>query len=82
VVVLPGATVGVPGAPGAMVSVLPVHGAARGVRTEGLKWRLDGEVLDAGTTRGVSNEIAEPGATVSVDDGVLAVVLPATGVAR
>jgi thiamine pyrophosphokinase len=64
------------GAPGDLLTLLPVGGAADGVRTTGLRFALDGERLDAGTTRGVSNELTGTQATVTVDDGVLLVVQP------
>lgn len=64
------------GTPGDHLSLLPVHGPARGVTTGGLLYPLDDEDLDAGTSRGVSNEWAAPMATVSVRDGVLLAVAP------
>lgn len=64
------------GEPGELVSLLPVHGPARGVTTRGLLYPLDGEDLPAGSTRGVSNEFAEPRAHVSLSAGVLLAVAP------
>lgn len=64
------------GAPGDLVSLLPQHGPASGVTTTGLRYSLDDEGLDAGSTRGVSNELLEAAATVSVRRGVLAVIQP------
>lgn len=64
------------GRPGELVSLLPVHGPARGVRTTGLLYPLDGEDLPVGSTRGVSNELARPEARVELDDGVLLAVQP------
>lgn len=61
---------------GELVSVLPVHGAAQGVRTTGLRYPLDREPLDAGTSRGVSNELVDTTANVSLDEGTLLIVLP------
>jgi thiamine pyrophosphokinase len=58
-----------------LVSLLPVHGAARGVRTEGLVYPLHGDELLAGTSRGVSNRFVGGRATVTVDEGVLLCVL-------
>lgn len=66
----------VDGAPGDVITLLPVGGGADGVRTTGLRFALDGERLDAGTTRGVSNELTGTHATVTVDDGALLVVQP------
>jgi thiamine pyrophosphokinase len=63
--------------PGATCTLLPVHGPARGVSTEGLRWPLAGETLEAGTSRGVSNVVEAPEIAVAVESGVLLVVLPA-----
>jgi thiamine pyrophosphokinase len=64
------------GRPGDLLTLVPVHGPARGVTTAGLLYPLADEDLDAGTTRGVSNEWAEPVATVRVRSGVLLAVAP------
>jgi thiamine pyrophosphokinase len=64
------------GARGDLVTLGPGGGAADGGRTTGLRFPLDGERLDAATTRGVSNELTANQATVTVDDGVLLVVQP------
>ena len=66
------------GTRGEYVSLLPVHGAAIGVRTTGLRYPLDGDRLDPGSSRGVSNELVATTATVTVDGGVLVAVLPGT----
>jgi thiamine pyrophosphokinase len=63
------------GSVGTPLSILPVHGAAV-VRTEGLRWPLHGERLEAGTSRGLSNEMVAEVAEVSVDEGCVAVVRP------
>jgi thiamine pyrophosphokinase len=64
------------GVPGELVSLLPVHGVALGVRTTGLLYPLVGEDLPAGTSRGVSNVFVGPQAIVSLDAGVLLAVQP------
>lgn len=64
------------GEPGELVSLLPVHGPARGVTTTGLLYPLDGEDLQPGSTRGVSNEFVSTIAHVSMTDGVLLAVAP------
>lgn len=64
------------GRPGDPVSLLAVNGAARGVRTSGLRWPLYGELLEPGTSRGVSNEFLDDVAHVSIDDGCVVVVVP------
>src|SRR5829696_3144249 len=45
----------VPARAGELCTLLAMHGPAEGVRTEGLRWALRDEVLQAGTSRGVSN---------------------------
>ncbi len=64
------------GAPGDVVTLLPLHGDAIGVRTEGLEYPLRGETLTAGTTRGVSNILLDREATVSLESGTVLVVRP------
>ncbi|MGH9185525.1 MAG: thiamine diphosphokinase [Acidimicrobiales bacterium] len=64
------------GRPGELLTLLPVHGPARGVRTEGLRFPLDAEDLPAGTTRGVSNELLRDRTRVALEEGTLLCVLP------
>jgi thiamine pyrophosphokinase len=61
---------------GSLVSLLPVGGPARGVRTAGLRWPLTDEDLRPGSTRGVSNELAVETASVTLREGVLLAVQP------
>lgn len=61
---------------GGHVSLLPAHGPAHGITTEGLLYPLDGETLTAGSTRGVSNELLGTRAEVRVTTGTLLVVQP------
>ena len=68
--------VALPGRPGQLVSLLPVHGPAIGVTTDGLLYPLHDEDLAAGSTRGVSNEWAAALATVEVRGGTLVAVAP------
>ena len=67
------------GAPGELVSLFALGGAARGIRTTGLRWRLDGEDLEPGSTRGLSNEFEAARAAVEVAEGVLVAIRPGTG---
>lgn len=69
-----GATANLHGAPGDLVTLLPVGGDATGVRTDGLAFPLTGERLSAGSTRGLSNEVARTGASVSLEGGTLLVI--------
>jgi len=64
------------GADGELVSLFALHGPAEGVRTEGLAYPLDGETLEPGSSRGVSNVFAGEGARISVKRGVLLAVRP------
>jgi thiamine pyrophosphokinase len=59
-----------------LVSLLPAGGPARGVTTTGLRWPLRDEDLGPGTTRGMSNEMTDPTATVALRAGVLLAVQP------
>jgi thiamine pyrophosphokinase len=65
------------GAPGDLLSLLPVHGAAEGVTTEGLEYPLRGEALPPGTSRGVSNVFSASEARITVQRGCLLAVRPA-----
>jgi thiamine pyrophosphokinase len=69
----PGAGEGslIAGQPGDGVSLLPLGGAARGIRTDGLYYPLRGETLFPERTRGVSNLMVSPQARVSLDEGLL-----------
>ena len=64
------------GHPGDVVTILPMHGDAVGVRTVGLEFPLHGDTLVAGTTRGVSNVLIDEIATVSIEAGTVLVVRP------
>ncbi len=64
----------VTGAPGDTVSLLPLHGPARGISSAGLRWELRDEDLPAGPARGVSNVLTLPHAELHVSEGLLLVV--------
>jgi thiamine pyrophosphokinase len=59
---------------GDLVTLLPIGGDAEGVRTQGLRFPLDGERLTLGPSRGLSNVVVEPPASVSLERGLLLVV--------
>ena len=59
--------------PSEVVSLIPIEGDVTGVRTQGLRWPLDGETLKAGDTRGVSNEPSGNNVHVAIDEGALLV---------
>jgi thiamine pyrophosphokinase len=64
------------GEPGDLVSLVPAHGPAGGVVTDGLLYPLRDEDLPVGSTRGVSNELVAPEASVRLRSGVLMAVQP------
>jgi thiamine pyrophosphokinase len=64
------------GTPGQTVSLLATGGDVFGVTTAGLRWELSDEDLPFGSTRGVSNELARPFATIQVREGCLFAVVP------
>ena len=59
------------GRPGDLLSLLPVTASAMGIVTEGLKYRLDGDTLLLGPTRGVSNVFVQERIAVRIAAGVL-----------
>ena len=61
---------------GELISLLPTHGDATGVSTKGLRYRLDGETLRAGASRGVSNLFVATDAVVALNGGVLLAIQP------
>ena len=63
--------------PGNHVSLLAVHGPARGIFTEGFRWEMEDEELLPGATRGVSNVFEQPVATVRVGEGTLLAIMTA-----
>ena len=66
----PGATT-IHGAPGDIVSLLPLGGPAHVLATTGLRWPLRDETLLFGPARGVSNEMTAAVATVRLGAGVV-----------
>ncbi len=63
------------GDPGDTVTLLAVGGDAIGVTTDGLQWELQNETLEQGETRGVSNILEKPVATVNLVAGTLLALL-------
>ena len=64
----------VEGQVGDTLSLLPLGGDVEGVRTEGLKYPLNGETLHFGPARGMSNVLTEGRAQVWVRRGLLLAV--------
>lgn len=67
---------GIAGPPGSIVSLLAMHGPARGVTTRGLRYPLADAVLEPGSTLGLSNEVTAADAAVAVTGGVLLAIRP------
>jgi thiamine pyrophosphokinase len=61
---------------GSIVSLLAPAGPASGIHTTGLRWPLSDDELEPGSTRGVSNEMTGPVASVTVRRGVLLATQP------
>lgn len=59
---------------GSFVSVLPIRGDAKGVTLEGMKYPLKDADISCFSSLGVSNEILENTAKISVQEGVLLVI--------
>jgi len=59
------------GGAGDTVSLLPLGSRAEGIVTEGLRYPLRGEMLQRYHTRGISNEMTGPLASVSLAKGLL-----------
>jgi thiamine pyrophosphokinase len=59
------------GVPGERVSLIPLHGPAHGVRTQGLLYPLKDETLYPDRTRGISNELIAPSAQITLQSGLL-----------
>lgn len=69
-----GEAVWLTGAPGAVLTLIALGGPAIGITTAGLRWPLRAETLEAGSTRGVSNEIVAGPMSVELTGGSLLVV--------
>lgn len=59
---------------GKYVSVLPIFGDARGVSLSGMKYPLENCLMSTYNSLGVSNEIVEDNATITVEYGTLLVI--------
>jgi thiamine pyrophosphokinase len=74
----PGLRLELVGASGDLVTLLPVGGDASGVTTAGMRWQLDAATLGMGRTRGLSNVIDTPPASVRIGSGTLLIIETAT----
>ena len=64
------------GEPGELLSLFALGGAATGVVTEGLAYPLEGETLEPGSSRGISNVFEGAEARIAVGTGVLLAIRP------
>ena len=64
------------GEPGEFLTLLALNGPAVGVTTDGLAYPLRDEILEPGSSRGVSNVFEGGTARVTVESGVLLAVRP------
>lgn len=63
--------------PGGTLSIVPVHGPAT-VSVTGVRWPLDRSTLDAGSTRGISNQTVGGPVALTVHAGVVLCITPRT----
>lgn len=68
------ASVTITGNIGSNVGLIAAGGTASGISTAGLKWALTNESLTPHSSRGISNQLIEETATISVQTGSLFVV--------
>ena len=61
---------------GDVVSLMALAGDATGVTSSGLKWPLTDATLRAGSSLGISNELSDLRATISIGSGVVYAVQP------
>jgi thiamine pyrophosphokinase len=59
---------------GATVSLIPLSAAVTGITYRGLRYPLENATLAFGSTRGVSNELSETTATISIDEGMALII--------
>jgi thiamine pyrophosphokinase len=62
------------GRSGDLVSLIPWQGAVSEVQTRNLKWALRKETLYPDKTRGISNEMMEDTASISIGSGLLLII--------
>lgn len=62
------------GQPGDTVSLIPIGQDAEGVTTSGLEYPLKAENLQFSATRGISNVLTQPQATITLRRGLLCIV--------
>lgn len=73
-VIRPGATLAIRGTPGSVVSLVPLTQQVTGITYTGLRYPLTAATLGFGSTRGISNELAQAEATIRIESGLALVV--------
>jgi thiamine pyrophosphokinase len=68
------ASVTIAGKQGSNVGLIAAGGEASGITTTGLKWTLTNETLAPHSSRGISNQLVEESAVISLQEGSLFVV--------
>ncbi len=68
-------TAQIEGRAGDTVSLIPLLGDVHGISTHGLEYPLKNETLFYGSTRGISNVLLQSPATVTIQSGVLMIVI-------
>lgn len=61
--------------PGSTLSVIPLSPRVTGICYRGLEYLLDGATLEFGSTRGISNVVAAGDARISIESGLLLVIV-------
>ena len=72
--VRPGQTLTLQAQIGDTVSILPVSDTVTGITYTGMRYPLTNATLHLGSTRGISNEVAAPPATITITTGRLLVI--------
>jgi len=62
------------GQSGDILSLIPWGGPVQGIQTQGLRWSLNRETLYPEKTRGISNEMLDDNASVSIGSGLLLIL--------
>ncbi len=63
------------GKQGDTVSLIPLGSSANKITTQGLEYPLNGETLDFGSTRGISNVMLDESASIELQQGLLLCVI-------
>lgn len=69
-----GESLEIQGSPGDILSLLPLSPAGAKVSAQGLLYPLDGDQLEFGLTRGISNQLIGEKVPLKLDQGLLAVI--------